>query len=143
MHRIEIQSTNPYTSKDFEGTEKSRNVLIFDDIDNIPNPQVKKIVAQLRDQTLTESRHHFIDVVTISHDVLGGQKTKASIQNSNYFVVFPQSGVEQIRKFLRTYMGLNELNLDRLLNPDNETRWIMLSKQHPQFALTEHSVFLL
>lgn len=134
----------PYKPADFAANEDSQNCILFDDIDNIPNLQIRKLVANLRDSCLTESRHHNCTIYTISHDVLGGLRTKSSIQNSTHIIAFPNMGAKsQIRRFLKIYMNLPEDTIDRMVDEKLNSRWIMVGKSSPPYCLYEHGLFLI
>jgi hypothetical protein len=136
------ENKDQYKPSDFEGPDKNRqNIVVFDDFSSITNSKVLKIIEKLRNDCLTTARHSNLNVVTVSHELMAGDKTKSSISNSTDVVVFPQAGnSSQIARFLKTYMNFQPSEIKKLLELDS--RWVLISKTCPQYILYEHGVYL-
>lgn len=114
------------------------SIIIFDDIDS--HRTRSKELQKIRDIYLEIGRHHNISVITISHNPMGGVKTKASIRESQYAVVFPKANQRDTTKLLETYFGYTKKMVDEVLNC--QSRWVFISKSVPSYFVFEHGVRL-
>jgi hypothetical protein len=135
----EFLEGEPMNVSDFQSDKPSEyfNWIIFDDIDGFPDAKVKKAVATLRDSCLQLGRHYGCNIITVSHILLDGKPTKASNNFTSHLFIFPESlMVSQVDDFLKKYMQLDEISRQKVMNADS--RWVMISKDNPTFALTQN-----
>jgi len=118
------------------------SLIIFDDVDAIPDKNISTVIEKLRDQILTTGRHFNISCLVTSHLGANFQHTKVPINESGFVVVFPKGGNwSQINRILCTYGGLTrqqEANIKQL-----PTRWVMYHKSYPPYILYEKGIYLL
>lgn len=142
MKRILIDDellTDPLQASDFKDC-----LIIFDDIDTIPNKEIKKAIVKLREDILETGRHSNIYVAITNHMIANYQETRKLLNESHQITVFPKSGgKEQIKKVFNYYIGLEKKKIDTILNDSTESRWITLCKHAPMYILTEKSIFLI
>ena len=115
-------------------------VVIFDDIESFKKP-LNKVYMNLRDALLERGRHRRISVLTISHNPMQGNITKASIRESQYYVLFPKFNARDTKAILTTYVGLGSEDINKILNMD--TRWCFVKKTCPKVAIGSHAVMIL
>lgn len=94
---------------------------IFDDIDKIRDPTVSKLTIALLDNIVANGRSHGgkqINVIVTSHALNDYRKTKYSLENCEYWIVFPAKTIRmQVMTLLRK-LGMEKEDLyrqDRLI----------------------------
>lgn len=126
-----------------EPSELKNSLVIFDDIDTIPNKEERKVVSQIRKDLLQTGRHEDVYVASTSHQITNYLETRDILTESRGVTFFPQSGdVHHIEYFLKKYGGIRKQEeIDRILGLPS--RWITLYKSFPMFILHEQGVILL
>jgi len=114
-----------------------KSIVIFDDIESSRNA---KQLMEIRDMFLERGRHQGTSTLTISHNPLGHNKTKASIRESQYAVVFPMSNPRDTGALLSKYFGYTKKMIDEVMAC--KSRWVFVSKSTPQYWVSQHSVRL-
>lgn len=118
------------------------SLVIFDDIDVIHNDEVKKLVQKLRDECLEIGRHQNISMIITSHQICNYKETKIVLNESNYVVVFPNSGAAgQIKDYFRRYAGFTKKQIDKFMSI--KTRWLCFSKASPQYMMYQNGILLI
>jgi hypothetical protein len=137
---IDLDEFEAENQREFETPDDipDDSIIIFDDIDS--HRTRAKELQKIRDIYLEIGRHHNISVLTISHNPMGGVKTKASIRESQYAVVFPRANQRDTTKLLETYFGYTKKMVDEVLNCTS--RWVFISKSVPSYFVFEHGVRL-
>jgi hypothetical protein len=137
---IDLDDFEAENQREFETPDDipDDSIIIFDDIDS--HRTRAKELQKIRDIYLEIGRHHNISVLTISHNPMGGVKTKASIRESQYAVVFPRANQRDTTKLLETYFGYTKKMVDEVLNCTS--RWVFISKSVPSYFVFEHGVRL-
>jgi len=127
------------TPEDFEDC-----IVVFDDIENLTNKAVNKAVLNLRNSMLEKSRHFNTDILSISHNSLGGNLTRFVHSEATGFVIFPAySQVHQLTTYLKKYAGLSKDAIEKIFNiGENKSRWIYVNNLAPMFVVYEHGVYL-
>lgn len=125
-------------------TEISENTLVlFDDITTIQDKKLKDVIENLLADILEVGRKLRIWVICTSHLLIPNEKKLARtlLNESKKIIVFPQSGsIQQIRYVLKTYFGFNNKQIDEFLKTDS--RWLLFSKNYPQYVLSEYQAWL-
>ena len=111
--------------------------VIFDDVESFPKHTAKKYL-EFRDICLERGRHRKISTVTVSHNAMNSHTTKASIRESQYWVLFPKFNSRDTKNILKTYGGLEKNQIDEICGM--KTRWVFYRKAIPKYAVGEHSV---
>lgn len=120
----------------------ANSCCVFDDIDVVSNEGVRKILQNLRDQTLEIGRHNHITVCATSHQLMNYKATRVLLNEATSVTVFPKSGSSyHIRRYCTQYAGLSKKAIDKLL--DLPSRWITLTRTAPMFVLHEKGVIML
>jgi len=139
--RIDIYSPefSEMTPDDFEDS-----VVVFDDIENLTNKNANKTVLALRNSMLERGRHKNIDIISISHNAIGGNLTRFVHSEATGFVIFPRySQVHQLSTYLSKYAGLSKQAIEKIINiGENQSRWIFVSNLAPMYVIYEHGCYL-
>lgn len=119
------------------------SLCIFDDIDNVSDKAVSKVVHNLRDLCLDVGRKSRISVISTTHMLYGGSaKTSAAKRESSAVTVFPGSGeVGALRNYLRTAQGMSKAKIEELLKLDS--RWVTVLSSFPKTILSERKAYIL
>lgn len=114
--------------------------VIFDDVDKIRDNNVSRLTIQLLDNIVANGRSHggaTIDVIVTSHSLTDYRRTKYSLENCNYWVIFPKSTIKVQVSALLKKLGLEKT--ERLYH----TRRLIIHHSIPQFAITDDFISLL
>jgi hypothetical protein len=118
------------------------SVVLFDDIETIPDKQLRDAVANIRSRCLSEGRHHNISTICTNHQITDYKKTRDMLLECEFITFFPQSGGNNsILRLLQSYIGLNKKQVNRLMHLPS--RWVTVYNRAPLTALYESGVFLL
>jgi hypothetical protein len=112
-------------------------LVIFDDVESYPKKAAKKYL-DLRDQLLERGRHRDISTITVSHNATNGATTKASIRESQYWILFPKFNTRDTKNILKTYGGFSTEEIDQIMHMDS--RWVLIKKSIPKYAIGQHEV---
>jgi hypothetical protein len=125
-----------------EPEELENSVCVFDDTDTIRHKGLNKAILALRDDLLETGRHKGCNVIICNHMVCSNQKTRVVINECTSVVLFPHAGGKNgIRYYLDKYMGLNKAQIQKILTVPS--RWVMVAKTYPLFAIHERGAFML
>jgi hypothetical protein len=136
---INLDTYHDEFEKEFEIEDiPKHSVVVFDDIESARNA---KLLMAIRDQFLERSRHSAITTITISHNPMGNNKTKASVRECQYAVLFPQSNPRDTGALLKAYFGYTTEMINEILALRN-SRWILIHKHVPSYWVSQHAVRL-
>jgi hypothetical protein len=132
---------NPMSAADF--VKKSPGALVvFDDIDTIPDKDINKEVHRIRDDLLETGRHETVSVISTSHLIMNYNKTRNILNEASAVTFYPRSsGTYHIKRFLKVYAGLDNKMIEKVMN--YPSRWITLYKNYPMYILHEKGALLL
>ncbi len=138
--RIGIDSDlldNPITLENL-----SNSFIIFDDIDTISHPALKKVVLNLRDHALQAGRHYDITMACTSHVVSNYSKTRILLSEATSVTFFPKSsGSFQIRKYLETQAGFSKEQIQKFLK--QPSRWVSLYRNYNGWVISEKNIYMI
>jgi hypothetical protein len=123
--------------------EAFRNcIVIFDDIDTIPDKKHADCVRKIRDDLLETGRHEDVTVISTSHQIANYKNTRTLLNEASSVTIFPQSGSKyHIERYLKTYGGMDRATVQKILKLPS--RWVTHYRWAPQFILHEHGSFLI
>ncbi len=119
-------------------------IVVMDDIENLTNKAVSRAVLNLRNSMLEKSRHYNTDIISISHNALGGSLTRFVHSEATGFTVFPAySQVHQLSTYLKKYAGLSKQAIEKIFEiGETKSRWLYVSNLAPMFVVYEKGIFL-
>lgn len=118
------------------------SVVIFDDIDSIANPKIKKAVETLKDTLLKTSRHHNCWVICTSHLSTDYGRTRVVLNECRSITLFPKCGAwKQVERVLKDYSGMTARQIEIIRELPG--RWVTLQKDYPLFITWERGIMLL
>lgn len=124
----------------------ANHLVVFDDIDAYHDKGIVTFTQRLRDSILEAGRHKGIDIINVSHRIMGGDKTKKLIEESNYQVFFPHGQRAKMENYLMEYQGfrtkqLQELN--KFAGDYAQGRYLLFHTHFPLYVMTEKTIKLM
>jgi hypothetical protein len=139
---LRIKIDDSLLSKPIQLDELKNSICIFDDIETFSNKKYRDTVANLRDQCLSEGRHHGISTMCTNHQITDYKKTRNMLAECEFITFFPQSGgLNNIKRLLTTYIGLGKEEMNKILCLPS--RWVTIYNRYPLTCLYESGIFLL
>jgi hypothetical protein len=133
-----IKLNDSLAKKPIPTTLLKNSLVIFDDIDSISVPKIKKAVITLHDAIFKKgSSHEGIDVIVTNHALTDYRDTRNVIINCDYLVYF--NGVVNLDNLLKKLGVSKEQGIK--INSIN-SRWYLIHKNYPKFVITEHDIIL-
>jgi hypothetical protein len=122
--------------------ELKNSLVIFDDVDSIPDKKIKENVMTLRDQLLKIGRSQGIDVISTAHLMTNYKETREILADCPLITFFPGSGSGYGIKYLLTkYAGLDKENREKIMKLPS--RWVTINISCPNYVLYEKGIYLL
>lgn len=124
-------------------------LLIFDDLDSVSDPELKKDLYDLQRHALNDMRSQNVCVLSTHHRALEGHATKNQIGEADKVIIFPQGDRSGNVGLLRKYLGITLKEARKLLNTDNypaggrDSRWVAFCRRAPVHIITERECFTL
>jgi hypothetical protein len=122
--------------EDFEDS-----LVIFDDMDNLPSKQQRVKITALMSDIMANGRKLNIYCMYLTHILFNKDQTKGPINECDKFVFFIAGNVKHNRKFLKENVGMENFEIDRILNM--RTRWVCLNLTPPKYMVTQKEIMLL
>jgi len=121
--------------------ELKNSLVIFDDIEAIPNKSLSNEMDRLRDMILQQGRSYKISFCYISHLANNYKQTRTILNECHSITIFPAMCTKYSLKYLMDkYFGFGKNDLNKLLSLPS--RWVTISKA-PVFVLYEKGGYLL
>lgn len=128
-----------------EDIEKN-SMVVFDDIDTINDKKILNVLNNIKMQILEVGRHNNIYFICTSHLINGNDRnsTRTMMNEMHSLVIFPKGGgsAYQQKYALKNYLGLNNKEINKIINT-KDSRWVLLSKNYPQYVLTQKKCYLI
>jgi hypothetical protein len=118
----------------------SNSVIVFDDVDSIQNKKVNEFIKKFRDFALENSRHHNINLLVTSHDVLTGRNNRLLLNELTHLYVFPRTN-PNLNYLIKTYTGIQETEIKKIVREN--PRWVCICKSYPRWVMTENQIYLI
>ena len=124
--------TDPLNWETFEDS-----LVVFDDVDVLPQKLIRDQVMLLRDSIARLGRHKNIYMVQTSHDATCGQSTKSIVRECSVVVLFLKGG-NNYSRLLKEYLAFIDTEI-RALKKIN-SRWICIYKDYPNIIVGERFI---
>lgn len=136
--RIQLDESlvdDPIDIKEFENS-----VVIFDDVDVIPDKKIREAVMKIMNLALEVGRHHKVNMVITNHLPTNGRDTRRILNEASSFTYFPHSANARIKYFLTEYVGIDKKMVTYFKKQN--TRAVTIFKHYPMCYLCDHQVGL-
>jgi hypothetical protein len=139
---IRLKIDNELANKQPIKTDKfTDSVVLFDDIDSIPNKKVAEKIYTLRDSLLRRGRHENASTIVTSHLLTNYKDTRIVLNECSSVTFYPKSGSSYgIKYMLKKYVGLDPPAIKRVMNLP--TRSVTIYKNCPLYCVYDSGVFL-
>jgi predicted AAA+ superfamily ATPase len=118
------------------------SLVLFDDIDTIPDKNINESVRKLRDDILETGRHQDIYVISTSHQLMNYKHTRTLLNEATSVTFFTKSGSSyHTKRFLKEYCGLGVADIQKILSLPS--RWVTIFKHFPMMVLYSSGCYLL
>lgn len=139
LKRVEIDDSiheEPFNYEDFKNS-----LVIFDDVDKIPDKQQKQALKQLQDEIIHLGRSLNVSLIMTNHDLTEGRATKSILGSCDSIIFFPQSGAKMHMQYLcEKYGNISKKDLE-IIRKSN-TRWCCILRTYPNMIMTEKKIFI-
>lgn len=128
---------DPLTIDDLDGS-----LVIFDDIDTIPNKKIRNDILALQNEILQTGRHRDIYVISTTHQLKNWRQTMLLIMEAHLVVLFPKSGAsQQVNGFLKDNLGCDKATIQKIMKLPG--RWVAIHTRCPQYVAYDKGLFML
>jgi len=130
--RISIQSL----VDDYPSVDEFRDcMVIFDDYDTFQGAE-GKTVQTLIDDLAIQGRHTNTTMLCLTHYITNYKKTRLLLNEATHFVIYPQAtSYHALKYLLATHIGMDQ---DQIKELRKLGRWISVSKNYPQYLVSQH-----
>lgn len=141
IQRIDIYQSD-FMKEDLKSEDFKDCLVIFDDIDCIPDKHLKNKLLNLLQQILQIGRHDGCTVCFACHEVCNGHETKAVLNECHSITIFLKTmGNKKLKYLLDNYFGFDNEQVERLRSIDS--RWITIFKTYPRVIMAEETIFVM
>jgi hypothetical protein len=130
--RIDIETL---LSDPFDLEECKDCLIICDDFDCLDKPLLEA-VHKLIDDVCTLGRHEQCSLMIISHHLSNYKKTRLSLNESHFLVLYPLATSHKALKYVSEMYG--NCDTKEIANFKNRGRWVCIHKQYPTYIISEH-----
>lgn len=121
-------------------------LILFDDIDAIPNKKINKEIQRLIDMVLLQGRDRHISVIFISHLSCDYRRTRLILLESNIIILFPNTvSTHNLEYLLTKNMNLSKQDVNNII--DNSKKFscpndfLIIHKQPRLITMKNKSYF--
>lgn len=137
----DVEPDDEIKMADLKGRFK-KCLCIFDDFDQVGCRETVKNVTAFLQRCLTAGRHHQISLAVTRQVALNGIKTVSILTQTFSILMFPHSsGRHHCIAFLKKYLGMPDDEIAELLA--KPSRWLLIQRTPPRFAMTQYSIKLI
>lgn len=140
INRIDIYDTE-FINEDLEAPDFSDSLVIFDDIDCIPDKRLKNKLLNLLQQILQIGRSYHVTVCFACHEVCNGHETKPVLNECHSLTIFPRTmGNKKLKYLLENYFGMDKEQIEKVKNIDS--RWVTIFKSYPRVVMGQQNIYI-
>lgn len=113
--------------------------VIFDDVDKIRDPTISKLTIRLLDNIVANGRSHggaTINVIVTSHALNDYRNTKYSIENCDYWILYPSKTIK-----MQTERMLKKIGIEK--EPIYDEDRLIVHHSVPQFLIGGSAIRML
>lgn len=137
-----VKFSDEFLKTEFSISDFANSLLIFDDIDSIPDPIVLRKLYALLDMCLTLGRSYKVSTVYTTHTPTNGAKTKLILaENHSCTLFFHKMGLRPLKYICENYYGLDNKQIQYLRKLPS--RWVTIFRSTPMIALHENGAIAL
>jgi GTPase SAR1 family protein len=140
LHYVVIDDT--ILQDELNVSEFTNSICCFDDIESITDKRLNNAVRVFRDQCYEIGRAPSnITTIAVHHVILGNDRTKIILNESDEVVLFPKSNFSAISNLCKRYYGMTKDQLEYIR--DVPSRWIVVKRSYPTTIISENAIKVL
>ena len=124
-------------------TDYENCVVIFDDVNSIPDKILLEKVVKTRDTLLTVGRSRQITVLSTAHKALESRLSNRVITTATKVIMFKKTIASENEKFMSKKLGMSKAHVERILDLLEDNSWVCLSTNNPLYYITSKEIGLL
>lgn len=124
-----------------EFTQDGPAMVIFDDMDNLPDKKQKQKIHALMSDMMANGRKLGLTTCYMTHIIYNYSQTRGPINENNKFIFFNGGNRKHILRYLGDQVGLKPREAEFILQLD--TRWTCISMLPPKYIITENQIMML
>lgn len=130
---------NPISLDEFE----EGSIIIYDDVDCIPNKPLRQYLIALANEILQVGRHYKLNIIFTSHLPTLKNESRIILAECHHIVYFPKCGGNgrQTNYLLKEYLGLDKKIISMLKN--SKSRWADISTRYPNYCMNDRMIKIL
>lgn len=122
--------------------EIRESMIIFDDIEGVPNKKIMTELDRLRDVILQQGRSYKIYFCYVSHLANNYKQTRTILNECHSITIFPaMTTAYSLKYLLEKYFGFGKDDIKKLASLDS--RWITIYKLPCMFVLHQNGCYFL
>ena len=140
-----IKRIKPYDEEflaeidDIDIMEFKDSIVIFDDVDSIPEKKIKTKIYNLLNKFLRLGRHSHTTILFAGHELFMANDTKSLLNESSHIVVFPITiGNAKFDRLLDKYIGFDREQIKSI--KDVKTRSLTIIKGYPKLVIGDRTI---
>lgn len=124
---IRININDELVEDPIDLNELKHSLVVYDDIEFIPNKLIAQELDRIRDLILQQGRSYGISFCYISHQLTNYKHSRIILNECHSVFLFPRYTTKySLTYLLETYFGLNKNQISKLKTLPS--RWVMVSK---------------
>ena len=136
IERADIEDIPETTVDDLQDS-----LVIFDDLDTVPDPNLMAHISRLRNSCIQIGRHKGVYSIFCGHTIFDGRATGKMLRECSYVALFPQAGNKRhIHVYLADHAGLDKEQEKKVLAL--KSRWILVSSFAPIHIIHEDGMMI-
>lgn len=139
---IRVKLDEELIHEPIELDEIKNSMVIFDDIEGVPNKKIMNELDRLRDVILQQGRSYKVYFCYVSHLANNYKQTRTILNECHSITIFPaMTTTYSLKYLLEKYFGFGKDDIKKLLSL--ESRWITIFKLPCLFVLHENGCYFL
>lgn len=138
-----IPLTEEALTQIFDNFTKINNCLIiFDDVDVLPDKKIEILVQKIQNQIYMLARSQKVTMLHAKHIGLDKDKSKIALAEMLGCVIMTKGiSAHVARTILQKYIGIDKEAMNKILNL--KSRWVYINTDDPKFYVSENKICLL
>ncbi len=117
------------------------SMVIFDDIEGVPNKKIMNELDRLRDVILQQGRSYHVWFCYVSHLANNYKQTRTILNECHSITIFPaMTTTYSLKYLLEKYFGFSKDDIKKLLNLNS--RWVTIFKMPCIFVMHEDGAYI-
>jgi len=120
------------------------SIILFDDVLSIPNKLVRNNIIAVINNLMETNRHTNTTLIIINHLINDFHNTRKILNESSSITFFPKSSAKNnIKKYLKTYEGLNDKLIRKIVNLPSRAVSLYKGSELGEYILYERGCFMI